>query len=617
MMITKLNENIKKIVDQDNRIRHYLESLTVNVDFTPRSWLWDGKNGNPFLKPEEILNKWVTILQQKLLPNEADISGAELDGETLSEAEIHSRVYQFDTAQLEKWGPQGGHAPMAELLDDIVLPSFKLGEEHEIPKAFVAKAKDQDLLNPKGLASTKWQLAKRIVARAFTDAIGKEVLRPAAYKSVVDDMRARDTLESNSGFPMFKRRNLPEVITQAVSAAESGEWTIFPAIALFRTYNGKTRLVWMYPMSANLVEGSFFQPLQSAIMNAHDVSVEINGVIATFSFKNFFSPWEGFEAVRKVVTEAYDDDCNVSYPPYAKVYAPGCIAASDFSSTDEHFQRWSTLEVYDIIKLCFQRQYWDDLKKSLLHMHQIPLVIGPDEMITGWHGVSSGSNWTNFVETVFDMIFSVYAALTTASKSVYRKGCKLILIPLYAIGDDQAYRFAFHAPSKGNLVKQNAWASKHVKSLLDSCGQAVGQVVKPEKTTANFWQVKTLQRLFIRNYRRDDGQLRGVYSTIRALKSSVYPERFHAPSKWSSDMFCARQFMILENCVDHPLFKEFVEFVCQGNRHLIPFAKKSASELDAILRKTKLIPGLNSTYNQEKRDESLASFQSIQIAKEL
>lgn len=615
MMITKLNENIKKIVDQDNRIRHYLESLTVNVDFTPRSWIYDGKNGNPFLKPEEILNKWVTILQQKLLPNEADISGAEFDSEALPEAEILSRVYQFDTAQIEKWGPQGGHAPMAELLDDIVLPSFKLGESHEIPKAFVAKAKDLDLLGSKPVSS-RWQQAKRIVAKAFVDAIGKEVLRPASYKSVVDDMRARDTLESNSGFPMFARRNLPEVIAQAVSAAESGEWTLFPAIALFRTYNAKTRLVWMYPMSANLVEGSYFQPLQSAIMNAKPTTVVIRGE-AAFSFKDFFSPWEGFEAVRKVVTQAYDATCRVSGYAYTNVRAQGCVAASDFSATDEHFQRWSTLEVYDVIKLCFQRTYWEGLKESLLHMHKIPLVIGPNEMVTGWHGVSSGSNWTNFVETVFDMIFSVYSALKVEGGSLNKRDSMLTLMPLYAIGDDQAYLYAFKNSRLGNLTKQNTWASKRVKDLLNVAGHNVGQEIKPEKTTANFWQVKTLQRLFIRDYRREDGQLRGVYSTIRALKSSVYPERFHAPSKWSSDMFCARQFMILENCVDHPLFKEFVEFICKGNQHLVPFAKKSAGELDAILRKTKLIPGLNSTYNQEKRDQSLASFASIQIAREL
>nr|UDL14479.1 MAG: putative RNA-dependent RNA polymerase [Picobirnavirus sp.] len=609
MMITKLNENIKKIVDQDNRIRHYLESLTVKVDFTPRSWAWDGKNGNPFLKPEQILSKWVEILQRKLLPNGDQISGADLDTLALTETEINSRVYQFDTAQIEKWGPQGGHAPMEELLDEIVLPSFKMGESTKKPEAFVANAR-------KDSKNYYWRQAKAIVTRAFNQAVGKEVLRPASYKSVIDDMRARDTLESNSGLPMFARRNIPEVVAQAVSAAESSEWTLFPAIALFRTYNGKTRLVWMYPMSANLVEGSFFQPLQSAIMNARDVDIKFS--CHTFSFRNFFSPWEGFDAVRRVVTEAYDQSVLIWPVGDESSYSFGCVAASDFSSTDEHFQRWSTLEVFDVIKTCFQRKYWDALKQSLMHMHSIPLVIGPDQMITGWHGVSSGSNWTNFVETVFDMIYSVYTALRIDNISQLTSGSKVSLVPLYAIGDDQAYLYGFDTDAAlGDLIESNKYASEDIKHALSVCGEDVGQIVKEEKTTANAWQVKTLQRLFIRGYSREDGQLRGVYPTIRALKSSVFPERFHAPSKWSSDMYCARQFMILENCVDHPLFKEFVEFICSGNKHLIPFAKKSARELDAIQRKAKLIPGLNSTYNQEKRDESLAAFQSIRIAREL
>nr|QXV86681.1 MAG: RNA-dependent RNA-polymerase [Picobirnavirus sp.] len=384
-------------------------------------------------------------------------------------------------------------------------------------------------------------------------------IRPASYKRVVDDMRARDTLESNSGWPDFTRRNKPEVIANAVAAAQNGQWAEFPAIALFRNYRQKTRLVWMFPMSANLYEGSYFQPLQSGIVN---------------SGLEFYAPWVGFERVRALIT---------------RTYASGdYIFASDFSSTDSHF-RWPATRSVNTVLSTLVATDRDGLERSLWHMHNIPLIIGTDKMLTGEHGVSSGSNWTNFVETVFDRTFSYFVQAHTGVKG------------LYAIGDDMA------------------WTSRSMKEGfaedLEHLASEAGQITKSEKTMCDPDKVKTLQRLFQRGYSRPDGQLRGVYPTIRALNSLIYPERFHKPSDWSSDMFCARCYMILENCVDHPLFEEFVKFVVKGQKDLIPFAQRGAAALDRIQRKSKLLPGLNPTYTAEKRDSSLASFASIRVAR--
>lgn len=521
-MKTKLTKREQEIVQRNNGLQRYLESLLVGKSATPRSWLYEQ------ISPEEVLSSW----KQKLQVLQ--------DG---SEAE--QNVFQFDTAQEEKWGPQGEVAPIAELMD-IVTQGF--GKP----------------LMPKAFSSGDWAQAKREVTLQL-QSNGIDNLRPASYSRVVDDMRARDTLESNSGWPLFTRRSKPEVKAASIRDAESGAWKDYPAIALFRNYNKKTRLVWMFPMSTNLVEGSFFQPLQSAMMQRH--------------FK-FLAPWEGFNAVRSLVGSEY---ASGSY-----------IAASDFSSTDAHFGLNSSLEVYDVIAPLFQARYREALRESLVHMHSIPLVIGPDEKLVGWHGVSSGSNWTNFIETIFDWIFSVYVQRRLGIRDT---------VGLYAIGDDMSWVFKRYR--------------EDFATELERLGKSVGQEIKAEKTTNNLDSVKSLQRLFQRGYNRPDGEIRAVYPTIRALKSSVYPERFHKPRSWSSDMFCARQFMILENCVDHPLFEEFVKFVCAGNRHLVPFAKQSAGYLDDVIRKTKLLPGLNPTYNQERRDHSFTQFASIAIARTL
>lgn len=521
-MITKLPNEFLSVISSNNGLKQYLSNLSKGRQYTPRSWLYENES------PDQVLQNWLN--QLSTLEN----------GDT-----FEKKVFQFDTSQLKKWGPQGGIKPISELMDDIVLPTFS----------------DADSPRPKAFETSDWLEASIAVINELMN-YGVRGLRPAAYSNVVADMRARDTLESNSGWPDFTRRNKPAVLEAAIKAAANEAWMDYPAIALFRNYNLKTRLVWMFPEATNIYEGSYCQPVQSRIIN---------------SGHPFYLPWAGFEHVRDAIDKAYSDGYYLS--------------ASDFSSTDAHFQLPATMEVRDVLGNVFQREFSGGLRASLTRMHEIPLLIGPDEMITGKHGVSSGSNWTNFIETVFDDIFGEYVDAKTAGNTY----------GFCAIGDDMC------------------WASFKYDDALDrtleQCGKEVGQLLNAEKVTNDPDSVKFLQRLFQRGYKRQDGKIRAVYSTIRALKSSVYPERFHDPKSWNSDMFCARQYMILENCVDHPLFEQFVKYVVHGQRDLIPFARKSATELDKITRESKLLPGLNPTYNQEKRDSSLANFESVKLAR--
>nr|UZS00519.1 RNA-dependent RNA polymerase [Marmot picobirnavirus] len=332
-MITKLPQEFLSVISQNNGLKVYLSNLDRKIDSTPRSWLYENK------EPKQILDEWLDRLQS-LQSGDA----------------FEKEVFQFDTSQLEKWGPQGGHAPISELLEDIVLPTFSRA----------------DSPRPKAFTMPNWTISKtQIVTEFYQDHVA--ALRPASYSNVVNDMRARDTLESNSGWPLFTRRNKPDVLKASIQAATDGAWMDYPAIALFRNYNRKTRLVWMFPEATNINEGSFVQPLQSSIINA--------GI-------DFYAPWKGFERVRHIITQLYGTGKYLS--------------ASDFSKTDEHFTMSATLEVFDVLRNLFQRNdaVAAALRQSLVRMHNIPLIIGPDKMITGEHGVSSGSNWTNFIETV-------------------------------------------------------------------------------------------------------------------------------------------------------------------------------------------------------------------------
>lgn len=533
MKIEKLPNDFQNIVDTNNGLRQYLRNLLVGRPRTPRSWLYEGKSDR------EVLSMWMKQLDK------------------LKSGSHNERlVYQFELSKLEKFGPQGEVKPIKELMD-LVTEGFKFGSS---PK-------------PKIFDSPKWLEAKELSIKYLFKETGiYHSLTPRALKHVVDDMRSRDTLESNSGWPDFGRRKKPEHLSRAYEAIASGAWRDYPAIVLFRNYNAKTRPVWMYPLATNILEGSYTQPLKEAIMK---------------SSLQFFAPWRGYDHVLARISAHY---------------AKGeFLSASDFSHTDAHFTRWAMLEVYDVIKHAFKPCYWDGLKESMLHVCSIPIIVGPDTWITGDHGVSSGSDWTNDVETYLDFIAEEY--LTSLG---------LVKEPDTAIGDDVSHR---------NDVFNPDFADQAAAEY-----QQMGFDVNPEKVTNERDWVKYLQRLTIRGYNSNrfyeiKGKkyefLRGVYSTVRALNSSLNPEKFHSPKLWSKQMFAVRQFMILENCIDHPYFHQFVKFVCAGHPYLKEFANQPKLKIDEAQAKSRILPGLNPTYNQEKRDKPLSSFESIKLAQKL
>lgn len=522
MKLSKLTSTQRYVVAKTPGMSSYLRGLEQGRKATPHSWLYENQSS------DATLAQWREHLAALEHGNP-----------------IEKAVFQFDEKQLVKFGPQGEIPPISEALETI------------------ADQYEPGLATP--LFSTrKWQLAKED-ARKLLFGNRPMSMRPLSFNNVIDDMRERDTLTTNSGWPLFTRRSKPEVVRASIEDAMSGKAYQYPAIILFRYYNKKLRPVWMYPMSLNLIENSFQQVLQEAVRKV---------------VPEYVAPWQGFEDVKRVVTSKW---------------LPATLAfGGDVSAMDAHFKEAQMEEVFDVVKYCFQQQYWESLHRSMTAVNNIDIVVGSDAIIANQpHGIASGSGWTQFSETMFQFILSRYQAISNIG---FQGQC--------AIGDDQLtfYQGLQHRAKYSVDLYQSAGLPANIDKQSDEI----------DKTTF-------LQRMFIRGWhsREDSNILGGVYPTIRALNSSLNPERFHDPDAWNSDMFCIRQFMILENTVDHPLFQEFVQFVCKGQKDLIPFAKKSAAELFAVTRQSRALPGLNPTYNQEKRDKPLASFESIKLAREL
>jgi len=516
MKIVQLNSTLKEVVSNQPSLSSYLNSLAVGRKATPHSWLYENE------KWQETQARWQEILNQ-----------------VNAGSQFGDQFIQFESRQLEKVGPQGEVPPVSEALE-VYEDSFS-------PSKF-----DDPMSLQKWFEYTK-PFAEELFGKRL------RTKRRLSIDAVLDDMQDRDTLTTNSGLPLFTRRN--KVREQSTQDALSGKAYEYPAIVLFRKYNGKLRGVWMYPMSLNLLEGQFAQLIQAEIRNSPTPWV-----------KEYVTPWEGFEDVKVTVTSQWQSDIR--------------IFGGDTTAMDAHMRLGQTRLVFECVKWLFQETEWEDLWKNMEHVNTIDLLVGPDSMTSGVHGYSSGAGWTQLGETILQM-FMAWVKKTRGQ----------------GIGDDFYWI---------NLNREAA------KAFVDFMAE-FGLPAKEEKQSDEEDQFSFLQRLFHRGFfsRENPAVLGGYYPTIRALNSSLNPEKFHKPKDWSTDMFCVRQYMILENCVDDPAFEEFVKFVVKGQRDLVPFANKSAQEQDTAQEKARLIPGLNPSYNQEKRKKPLSSFTSIAIAREM
>lgn len=416
---------------------------------------------------------------------------------------------------------------------------------------------------------------------------------PQSFERVVDNMQQRDTLSTNSGFPRFTRRR--KVSTEEIEDARSLQAYRYPAVVLLRYYYGKLRPVWMFPMSTNLIEASYQVPIQSWITLA--------GINPDPPLPHeYASPWIGFNRVKEVLSEQWG-----SAQP---------IVGGDTTKMDAHMRPAQLRLVYEIVKWYFQERFWEGLERSLMHVTDIDLLWSKTgdsiKVIEGVHGLASGSCWTQLSETVLQM-FMAY------TKAVRGQG----------IGDD------FY------------WLSDMSADDLVEYLAKFGLPANPAKQSVSTDSLTFLQRYYHQGFHslEDERILGAYYPTIRALGSILYPEKFHSPKLWNSDMFCLRNYMILENCVDDPCFPELVEFVARGQKDMIPFAKKVVSgrrELtghlyrangrpdgtitmaapnnpvsESLYRHARQLPGLWPSYNQEKQSWPLDDFASIVLASSL
>lgn len=518
---------LKKSIAESFNFRQALKRLEAGKAETPRSWVYEDR------KPEWILDTWSKQL----------VTGCK--------KRDLAYISDWDLSKSDKFAPQGQVAPFNERSETLKeywahLDSYKVFDSVEWKKAISMAVRELGF--------------NRTGVRATVDAVIKRGIKEDKYNT-------------SSGDPLFMKRRNPIAQRQAREAAQNGTWKQYYPTLGSRASMGKTgseaRWIFMFPMSVNLVEQSFQQPLQDYIRSRLDKNVSVK----------FFAPWEGYDKVQEFLSE---------YGPQ-KLVKFGC----DYSKMDQHFNMHHADQCFLVIREYFKPSEWKDLYESIHYTFNCD-VIAPHYLIKGPHAMPSGSGWTNFLETIFNFILKFYFQIKFGIKIVFAMG----------IGDDQLWFIDY----KGDLEKLTDFIVQQFIS--------VGLDANPEKQEVSLSMAAFLQRRSWSEWSPNGLQYAGVYPTIRALTSEVYPEFYHNEKEWDKKTFALRCLMIMENCVNHPCFKEFCIFIAKGNDNIIEFAKMSDAEILLVQHASKKIANFIPTYNQEKQNVNITHFESLRIVRE-
>jgi len=379
-------------------------------------------------------------------------------------------------------------------------------------------------------------------------------LRPMNYEHA-SRLLPRNT---NSGLPLFSKRG--EVLEQSLVMAKS--WEPFPAMLGWRGQAdgnpefGKQRVVWMFPLSWNIIESRYSVPLFDMLVS-----------------QNYFGAWISMDSVDDHITRFFDSTDDDSF-----------IVSTDYSRFDQTLvSQISWFE--DVLKRAFQSSYHHEIEALLTNLQTIPLVCTKDIMYTGTHGMPSGSAFTN----IGDSIVNLYAQ--TSSPVVVRNMVQVQ-------GDD------------GVAVVTDP--DNHISHLM-SCGFDMNH----DKQLVSRNEVSYLQRHHYRDY-KVDGISRGIYPIMRAYNSLRRQERFHR--EWNKDLEALRTLSILENTKWHPFFQQFVNYVVKfGDTYLHEFVKSMAlsnSMYERVIDQARSIPGFQPSYNSDSIT-GLRTFASFEAVKEI
>jgi len=377
-------------------------------------------------------------------------------------------------------------------------------------------------------------------------------LRPISVDNALDYLKNN----TNSGLPYYTRKS--KVKLKVKNKFRDLLSKKYPCVMFERTQEGnKTRGVWGYPIADTLLEMQYYRPLLD-----HQRKLSWRAAIV--------GPDEVDRQITKIINQA-------------RLSSDYVLLSVDFSSYDATVGKELQSASFNYIKDLFQLNSHDDLNYIRDRFNNIGLLT-PDGVINGSHGVPSGSTFTNEVDSISQYLIAISSGCVNSENFQIQ-------------GDDGVY----------------ALASEDLDELVKSF-ESAGLNVNKEKSRLAPDHCTYLQNLYHPDY-QEDGLIRGIYPTYRALNRLVYQERWSQFEDFDlegRDYYSIRAYSILENCKFHPLFEELVKFILELDKYSLRVSRGSDTKYVRMLNNS---PGSSGFLANQRGDDvsGLRSFRSFKL----
>nr|APG78305.1 RdRp [Hubei picobirna-like virus 2] len=332
---------------------------------------------------------------------------------------------------------------------------------------------------------------------------------------------------TNSGLPDYAKKKT--VVQKLVENFDEYIGRNSPCILFTRTQEiGKTRTVWGFPIADTLRELTVYVPLLSLQKTLPWRTALLGPDAVDASLSKFFS-------------ELLVDDSLT-------------LVSIDFSTFDATVKNRQQESAFNYIRNQFQKSH-ESVINDIANRFNTIGILTPSGVMSGQHGVPSGSTFTNEVDSIVQHNVSSHSGASINRKEIQ--------------GDD------------GSYLMKSSDVGLLFKSFLDN-----GLVVNIDKSYVSRDFCVYLQRLYDVHYYKD-GFVGGIYPIYRAINRLVYQERYSNFEDFDLtgiDYYSIRAITILENVKYHPLFKELVKLVYELDKYKLKFSSKAVVKYDNMLK---------------------------------
>lgn len=341
-------------------------------------------------------------------------------------------------------------------------------------------------------------------------------LRPISVENATNFLKN----STNSGLPFYQKKGM--VKERVLERFEYYLNRKDPCVLFTRTTEqGKTRDVWGFPIADTLNEMRYYRPLLD------------------YQRKLYWrSALNGPDIVDKRMTSIINQAmlCNLD------------LISVDFSAYDRSIKQGLQLKVSEYYKYLFQQSSQEEIDYIVNRKSTIGLIT-PEGVKSGAHSEPSGSTFTNEDDSIAQFIISRQSG-TTIRDLVDIQGDDGV----YAINGDKVSSF-YHGFER------------------------YGVILNEDKSHISKEYLIYLQNLYHKDYSKN-GVMRGIYPVYRALNRILYQERWSNFEDFEikgKDYYSIRTITILENCKNHPLFKELVKFIYNLDKYKLQVTQEGIS----------------------------------------